>query len=50
MEEFADVARARESYALFAEAMDKGRDILLRAGIAQAALLRSPISTEFSAV
>ncbi len=35
MEEFADVARARQSYALFAEAMKKGRDILLRAGIAE---------------
>ncbi|HWE48514.1 MAG TPA: hypothetical protein VG273_01920 [Bryobacteraceae bacterium] len=36
MVEFADVARARESYELFAEAMNKGRDILVRAGIAAA--------------
>jgi hypothetical protein len=34
MEQFADVSRARETYALFAAAMEKGRDILLRAGIA----------------
>ena len=37
MEEFDNVARARESYALFANAMSMGRDILLRAGIAEAA-------------
>lgn len=37
MEQFADVAKARETYALFAEAMNKGRDIPIRAGIAQAA-------------
>ena len=37
MEQFADVAKARETYALFAEAMNKGRDILIRAGIAEAA-------------
>jgi hypothetical protein len=34
VEEFANVSRARESYALFAAAMNTGRDILLRAGIA----------------
>jgi hypothetical protein len=34
MEQFADVSSARETYALFAAAMEKGRDILLRAGIA----------------
>jgi hypothetical protein len=36
MEDFADVAQARETYRLFAEAMNRGRDILLRAGIAEA--------------
>jgi hypothetical protein len=36
MEDFADVAKARETYQLFAEAMNRGRDILLRAGIAEA--------------
>jgi hypothetical protein len=36
MEQFADVAKARETYAIFAAAMEKGRDILLRAGIAAA--------------
>ncbi len=30
----ADFSRARETYELFAEAMTKGRDILVRAGIA----------------
>lgn len=34
MEEFSDVSKARETYELFAGAMKKGRDILLRAGIA----------------
>ena len=37
MEEFENVAKAREAYALFVEAMSKGRDILLRAGIAEVA-------------
>jgi len=36
MEEFADVSKARATYVLFAEAMKKGRDILVRAGIAAA--------------
>jgi hypothetical protein len=36
MEEFENVARAREAYAMFADAMNKGRDILSRAGIAEA--------------
>jgi len=36
MEQFADVAKARETYAIFAAAMEKGREILQRAGIAQA--------------
>jgi hypothetical protein len=36
MDEFTAVSRARETYALFAEAMQTGRDILLRAGIAEA--------------
>ena len=34
MEEFAEVKKAREAYAVFADAMKKGRDILVRAGIA----------------
>jgi hypothetical protein len=46
MEEFANVSRARESYALFAAAMSTGRDILLRAGIAAA----PPPIPEFDAV
>lgn len=46
MGEFADVAKARESYALFADAMNTGRDILLRAGIAEA----PPPIPEFDAV
>jgi hypothetical protein len=37
MEEFENVAKAREAYAVFVDAMSKGRDILLRAGIAEAA-------------
>ena len=37
MEEFESVAKAREAYAVFVDAMSKGRDILLRAGIAEAA-------------
>lgn len=36
MDEFADVAKARASWKLYAEAMNKGRDILARAGIAEA--------------
>lgn len=36
MDEFTAVSKARETYALFAEAMQKGRDILVRAGIAEA--------------
>jgi hypothetical protein len=36
VDEFADVAKARATYALFADAMSKGRDILVRAGIASA--------------
>ena len=36
MDEFADVSKARATYALFADAMRKGREILLRAGIAAA--------------
>ena len=35
MEEFADVSKARQTFELYAEAMRKGRDILLRAGIAE---------------
>jgi hypothetical protein len=35
-DEFAAVSKARETWALFAEAMQKGREILLRAGIAEA--------------
>jgi hypothetical protein len=35
VDEFTAVSRARETYALFAEALQKGRDILLRAGIAE---------------
>lgn len=46
MEEFADVARARETYALFAAAMNQGREILVRAGIAEA----PPPVPEFDAV
>jgi hypothetical protein len=46
MVEFADVSRARETYELFAEAMSKGRDILVRAGIAGAA----PPVPDFDAV
>ena len=34
MDDFADVAKARATYTLFADAMSKGRDILMRAGIA----------------
>ena len=36
MEEFSNVSKARESYALFSAALNTGRDILLRAGIAAA--------------
>jgi hypothetical protein len=36
MDEFTAVSKARETWALFAEAMQKGREILLRAGIAEA--------------
>ena len=36
MEDFSDVAKARETYALFAAAMNQGRAILQRAGIASA--------------
>jgi hypothetical protein len=36
MDEFTAVSKARETYILFAEAMEKGRDILSRAGIAEA--------------
>ena len=36
MDEFTAVSRARETWALFAEALQKGREILLRAGIAEA--------------
>ena len=36
MEEFSNVSKARESYALFSAALKTGRDILLRAGIATA--------------
>lgn len=46
MEDFADVARARTSYQLFAEAMNKGRDILQRAGLAAS----PPPVPEFDAV
>ncbi len=46
MEDFADISKARESYALFAEAMEKGREILIRAGIAEA----PPPVPEFDAV
>ena len=46
MEQFADVAKAREIYSLFAAAMEKGRDILQRAGIAEA----SPAVPDFDAV
>ncbi len=37
MEEFDNVARAREAFGLFADAMNKGREILQRAGIAESA-------------
>lgn len=47
MEDFADVSRARESYKLFADAMVKGRDILVRAGIAPEA---PPPIPDFDAV
>ena len=46
MDEFTAVSKARESYNLFAEAMNKGRDILQRAGIAQA----PPPVAEFESV
>jgi hypothetical protein len=46
METFADVAKARETYALFAAALNQGREILLRAGIAEA----PPPVPEFDAV
>jgi hypothetical protein len=46
MEDFADVARARETYLLFAAAMNQGREILVRAGIAEA----PPPVPEFDAV
>jgi hypothetical protein len=36
MDEFTAVSKARETYALFAEAMEKGRDIIRRAGIVEA--------------
>jgi len=36
MDEFTAVSKAREAYTLFAEAMETGREILLRAGIAEA--------------
>jgi hypothetical protein len=36
MDEFTAVSKARATYKLFAEAMEKGRDILLRAGIVEA--------------
>ena len=36
MDDFADVARARASYKLYSDALNKGRDILSRAGIAAA--------------
>jgi hypothetical protein len=34
MEEFGDVARARASYKVFLEAMDAGREIMRKAGVA----------------
>jgi len=46
MDEFTAVSRARDSWNLFAEAMNKGRDILQRAGIAQS----PPPVPEFEAV
>jgi hypothetical protein len=46
MEEFSNVSKARESYALFAAALNTGRDILQRAGIATA----PPAIPEFDAV
>jgi hypothetical protein len=35
MEDFSDVAKARETYTLFVDAMNKGREILLRSGVAE---------------
>jgi hypothetical protein len=46
MEDFADVSKARATYELYADAMRKGRDILLRAGIAES----PPPVPEFDAV
>jgi hypothetical protein len=34
MEEFADVAKARASYKVFIEALNQGREIMRRAGVA----------------
>ena len=36
MDDFADVAKARTAYKIYADALNKGRDLLERAGIAQA--------------
>ena len=36
MDDFADVARARAAYLVYAEALNKGRDLLTRAGMAAA--------------
>ncbi|MCU1328768.1 MAG: hypothetical protein JWN34_4138 [Bryobacterales bacterium] len=46
MDDFADVARAKASYKLYADAMNKGREILTRAGIAAA----PPPVPEFDAI
>ncbi len=35
MDEFTAVSRARETYALFAQALEQGRGILMRAGIVE---------------
>ena len=46
MDDFADVARARAAYKLYSDAMNRGRDILTRAGIATA----PPPVPEFDAI
>jgi hypothetical protein len=46
VDDFGDVSRARATYELYADAMRKGRDILLRAGIAES----PPPVPEFDAV
>lgn len=36
MDEFADVANARAAYKVFEDAMQKGREVMMRAGVANA--------------